>query len=263
MTHLIQRYPLVFSLVLVLSALLVDVYSGVVIGHLAGALTIAQLGSITGGIVALGVAVLVQVLHWWRMIGFRSPRQWGGLLWFLPFVLYGFLPLGAGVTATPGTLLVGIMAGFLIAFWKLSVLGILLAALAPWGKWARVGISAVLFGVMHLGGILAGGHIAPTIMLSVSYAFLAVAYGSLVVRTGALWPAVLTYGVFLASAFAILKSAAPNLATDVSSILPAVFAAVVLAVYGLIALSGTPASLAPREHAPSLVTGTEQNQHVQ
>jgi hypothetical protein len=89
---------------------------------------------------------------------------------------------------------------------------------------------------MHLGGLLVGAAVAPTLLLSLSYLFLAFAFAAVRLRTGVLWPLVGCYALLLTTGAAAQDTAAPNLVASVESILPAVIASLLLAAYGLFAL---------------------------
>jgi hypothetical protein len=136
-----------------------------------------------------------------------------------------------------------VVAGALIAVWKLGALGLMLRALRPRGVWPAPCLAALLFGLMHLGALLVGGSPLPTLLVSLSYLFYGFAAAAVIVRTGLLWPLVLTYAVFLASAAATQDPHAPNLVASVEMILPALVVSAVLAIYGFLVRRRTPWTL--------------------
>ena len=142
--------------------------------------------------------------------------------------------------ASGGAILAGAVAGLLIAFWKLAVLGLLLRAVLPGEPRRAAALAASCYAAMHLGGLLVGAAVAPTLLLSLSYLFLAFAFAAVRLRTGVLWPLVGCYALLLTTGAAAQDTAAPNLVASVESILPAVIASLLLAAYGLFALPRQP-----------------------
>ena len=112
----------------------------------------------------------------------------------------------------------------------------LLYAFIPLGRWRVSSSAALLFGGMHLGGLLLGAAPVPTLLLSLSYLFVAFAFGAAWLRTGLIWPLVISNALLIMSAAATQATEAPNLVVSVASILPAVFVSLVLAVYGALLL---------------------------
>ncbi len=235
-TDSIQGHPLAFS------ALVIGVFGGIDVAMAGGSnLLSLDWSVITTGIVSsavqgvLGVLVISR-LGLWRALGLTGrPARLRMLVWFLPFALYGLLPLTAGVDAIAGKVSAAVAFGVLVAFWKLTVLGLVLYAWLPRGARAAAGLTALLWAGMHLSGILAGGIVAPTLLLSLSYLFLGFAFVAVRLRTGLLWPLVCCYALFLSTAaMALQDNEASNLAASVSDVLPAVVISLLLAGYGLL-----------------------------
>ncbi|MDQ3870777.1 MAG: hypothetical protein M3301_04070 [Chloroflexota bacterium] len=192
-TDSIHRHPLAFS------ALVIGVFAGIDVAMAAASdLWSLEWSVITTGIVSsavqgvLGVLVITR-LGLWRELGLvRRSKQWRTLLWFLPFALYGLLPLTAGIDGSAGKATAAIAFGVLVAFWKVTVLGLVLYAWLPRGTRAAAGLTALLWAAMHLSGILAGGVVTPTLLLSLSYLFLGFALcGSPAANRAALAPRLL------------------------------------------------------------------------
>ena len=102
---------------------------------------------------------------------------------------------------------------------------------------------------MHLSGLLVGAALVPTLLLSLSYLFVAFAFGAAWLHTGLIWPLVISNALLIMSAAATQATEAPNLVASVESILPAVVVSLVLAVYGALLLRKQPIM------RPDLVTG--------
>jgi hypothetical protein len=246
----IRRHPLAFS------ALVIGVFVGIDVAMAAASdLLSLEWSVITKGIISSAVqsllaALVIRRLGLWRELGLvQRPAQWRNLLWFLPFALYGLAPLTAGVDATAGDVAAAVAFGVLVAFWKLAVLGLVLYAWLPRGARAAAALTACSFAIGHLGGILVGSIVVPTLVLSLSYLFLGFAFVAVRLRTGLLWPLVCCYTLFLTTAAMVLQdNGASNLAGSVSDVLPAVSISLVLAGYGLIVWRRPRATAEPAGH---------------
>jgi len=144
--------------------------------------------------------------------------------------------------------------GFLIAFWKLVVLGLLIYAWLPSGERSAAALAAAFWATMHLGGILTGGIVVPTLLLCLSYIFLAFAFGAVRLRTGLFWPLIVSYALLLAGAVAVQDGEASNLVPSVAAIVPAVVISALLASFGLLAL---PRHKQPVEQRPHHDVGAD------
>lgn len=232
--------PLVIAVVVIIETLF-----GALLSRVAPNTPILVVGVITGAVLSALAAFALTRLGWWRATGIVAPISAKQLLWFAPFFVYGLLPLAAGVRATPGAFLLGIIFAALISFWKLAALALVFQSLLPSGRWQAALLAALLYGAMHLGGLLVGGALLPTLLLAVSYVLLAWAFLAVRLRTSALWPAMLANTLLLTSAVATMAGTTPNLAPSVESILPAVVISAILALYGLFVLA-TRRSAAPQ-----------------
>jgi hypothetical protein len=88
---------------------------------------------------------------------------------------------------------------------------------------------------MHVGGIVVGGAVVPTLLLSVSYLFLGLAFVAVRLRLRLLWPLVCCYALLLTTAAMVLQdNGASNLVGSVSDVLPALASSLLLAGYGLV-----------------------------
>ncbi len=233
----IHRRPLLFSLLVVVAAgggeLLLKV---TLVELLSLELTVITIGIVSGAVISLLGAFAVGRLRLWRELGLiRRPSRARSLLWFLPFVIYGVLPLTAGPDLTAGKAAAVTAFGLLIAFWKLVVLGLVLFAWLPRGRRTAAAITAGMWAAMHLiFGILTGAAALPTLVLAVSYLFLSFAFIAVRLRTGLLWPLVASYALLLATAAAVQGDEASNLATSVADLVPLLVISVLLGAYALV-----------------------------
>jgi hypothetical protein len=233
----IHRHPLVFSSLLTGTPVAIELLLKMSADLLSLQSSVITVGIISGLVLTAVAAIAVTRLGLWhqlRMLG--RPQRARTLLWFLPFVIYGVLPLTQGLDVTASKAAGAIAFGLSIAFWKLIVLALLLYAWLPRGERMAAGLAALFWAAMHfVGGILTGAALAPTLILCVSYLFLAFAFVAVRLRTGRLWPLTGCYALLLAAAAATQKNEASNLAATVADMMPALVISALLAGYGLIA----------------------------
>lgn len=232
----IHRHPVAFSVLVIATATATELLVNATLDVLSLRLPIVTVGVISGALLSLLGAVTVTRLGLWRQLGLlKCPAQPRTLLWFLPFVIYGVLPLTEGLHVSADKVAAALAFGLLIAFWKLIVLAVLLHAwLHRGGRWAAAA-TAVFWASMHLGGIFTGATAVPTFVLSLSYLFLAFSFVAVRLRTGLLWPMIATYALLLTTTVAVHGTESSNLVASVHDILPAGGISILLAVYGLAA----------------------------
>ena len=246
--------PLTFSALLIAAVAGVDVLIVATRDLLFLQFSVITTGIISGAVLSLLGALAIRRLGLWRELGLIGrPARRRTLLWCLPFAIYGVLPLTVGLTEgldlTAGKVASAAAFGVLIAFWKLAVLGLVLYAWLPRGARAAAALTACNFGIMHVGGILLGAIVVPTLVLALSYVFLGFAFVAVRLRTGLLWPLACCYALLLTTAAMVLQdNGASNLAGSVSDVLPAVFSSLLLAGYGLIVWRRPRATAEPAGH---------------
>jgi hypothetical protein len=231
-----RRHPLAFSVVTVATVVLVEVLLKLGFDRLGSELPVITVGIISGTLLSLLGASLVARLSLWRELGLVGrPEHARMMLWFLPFMIQGVLPLTQGFDGTIGKGLAAAAFGLLTSFWKLLVLGLILYAFLPRGERSAAALAALAFGAMHIGGILTGGVAMPTLLLALTYLFLGFAFVAVRLRTDLLWPLVGCYAILLGTAGAVQTSDAGNLAATVEGVLPFFGVSVLLACFALIA----------------------------
>jgi uncharacterized protein len=103
------------------------------------------------------VALILSFLGWWRLAGFNQPSVWRDsyLMWF-PFVVVLVLPFLTGIKTSDWSTFVYLVIGYaLTGFMEEGLMrGIVLRVLKPTGTARSVVISALLFGLMHIGNLL-------------------------------------------------------------------------------------------------------------
>ncbi len=246
----IRRHPLTFTGLLIAAETGVNVLMRATRDLLSLEFSVVTTGIISGAVLSLLGALVIRRLGLWRKLGLVGrPERGRTLLWCLPFAIYGMLPLIMVLDVTAGKVAGAVAFGLLIAFWKLTVLGLVLYAWLPRGARAAAALTACSFAIMHLGGILVGGVVLPTLVLSLSYLFLGFAFVAVRLRIRLLWPLVCCYALFLTTAaMASQDNGASNLAGSVSDMLAGVFISLLLAGYGLIAWRRPRATAEPAGH---------------
>ena len=254
-TTSIHRRPLAFSVLLIGAAVGTELLVKAATVLLSLQLSVITVGIISGAVLSVLGAVVITRLAVWDELGVTGrPPRWRTLLWFLPFAVYGVLPLTEGLDATAGKVAGAVAFGVLIALWKFTVLGLLLYAWLPGGTRVAAGRTGLFWGVMHVGGILLGGAVAPTLLLALSCVFLGFAFAAVRLRTGLLWPLVLTYALLMSPAAAVQVDDAGNLVASVSDVVPALTVSLLLAVYGFVAMRRPSATTDPTEQPSEPLT---------
>jgi len=232
----IHRHPFTFSTLVIAAVVAIETLLKVTSDLLSVELSVITVGIINGAVLSLLGALVIQRLGSWRQLGLIGrPVRPRTLLWFLPFAIYGVLPLTQGLDITAGKAAAAVAFGVLIASWKLMVLALVLYAWLPRGPRTSAALTAFFWASMHVGGILTGGIVAPTLVLCLSYLFLVFASVAVRLRTGLLWPIVASYALLLASAVAVQDTEASNLVASVADVMPALAISLLLAGYGLVA----------------------------
>lgn len=247
LTGRLARQPDLYGSLIVAGVFVVAV---VVVGLLgdaaAGAAGLEK--DVRGAVASLGTDVVaVALLAWilsrpgrWEAVGFAPPSEWRSLKLLAFPAVFAFASGAAGFafldTSKAAALALAAPQAFLTGLWEEGLIrGFLLsmflvAALrSDHGPRRAVVASAVIFGLMHLAGLVGGG--APSaVLLQVVYATLfGIGFGALLLRTNALWLLVALHGLF------DLEHALPG---EVPEALPAivVLSYVIMAVYGLFLL---------------------------
>jgi membrane protease YdiL (CAAX protease family) len=146
---------------------------------------------------ALVVAVVLSALGWWKAAGFNFPSEWrdSHLMW-IPFIVVLVLPFLMGMkTGDWGTFFYLLTAYILTGFMEEGLMrGIVLRVLKPAGVNRSVFISALLFGLMHIGNLL---YRNPAIVFAQMLgAFVhGIGLGAIRLRTNTIWFPVILHGL--------------------------------------------------------------------
>lgn len=157
---------------------------------------------------AIAMAGLIAVTGVWRQIGFVTPRGLRGCLYSLP--LWAFIALmyatggGFGSDSAATWILVFVPLAITTSFTEeVLARGGLWAALRPLGAWPMVLGSSVIFGAVHLMGLMSE---LPAVLIY-AQAFMAFAIGLVLaavrISSGSIWLVILIHSVFNWLSFAI------------------------------------------------------------
>lgn len=140
-------------------------------------------------------ALLLTVMGWWKVVGFRLPAKPRDLWYFVVPCLPIVINLIPGVEVTSWLHLVEILAiTLMVGFVEETFFrGLMLVPLKGRGLWRAALITALLFGLTHAMNVLAGKNIAEDaaqIFYAVAIGF---AFAALVLKKGILWPLVLAH----------------------------------------------------------------------
>lgn len=150
-------------------------------------------------LIALSVLVALALtgLGWWRAAGFNGPAQWRDVgVVLIPLLIVIGLPFLRGVNQeNSGSLWYLVAAYALTGFMEEGLMrGIVLRVLKPTGITRSVVISALLFGLMHIGNML---YRNPFIVLAQMLgAFVqGIGLAAIRLRTKTIWFVVLLHGL--------------------------------------------------------------------
>ena len=134
--------------------------------------------------------ILLSVMGWWSIVGFRPPDQPADLWYFVVPFLPAVVSLLAGVElknvlVVTQLLIITLMVGFAE---EAIFRGLMLNALKPQGTWTAVIVTSLLFGLSHSLNVLSGKNLAD-VAVQILYALsIGFAFAALVLKKGIIWP---------------------------------------------------------------------------
>jgi uncharacterized protein len=143
------------------------------------------------------VAVSLTLSGWWKEAGFNARPEWRALpLVWIPLVIVLVLPFLTGVKTSDWGTFVYLLIGYaLTGFMEEGLMrGIVMRVLKPMGANRSVIISALLFGLMHIGNLL---YRNPLIVLAQMVgAFVhGIGLGAIRLRSNTIWFVVALHGL--------------------------------------------------------------------
>jgi uncharacterized protein len=231
-----DQHPLEFSVVVTLTIALLISIAGILMPQPADDYPLAVL-AYDGMRYALAIGLL-SALGWWKRAGFKRKLTWRGIVPFLPMTLFPFLLL---LIAKPGTndplrIFLIIETAFAAGFTEEALFrGVVLRALQPTG-WIRAAIlSSIMFGLLHIAGLLVGAnplYIGLQVFWAILFGF---SLAAPVLVTRLIWPAIFLHFVINAistlSQGSLVNTKQPD-AAALSSLLVLIVLFALLASYG-------------------------------
>jgi uncharacterized protein len=188
-----ERHP--FWFVAILEVIVIFVYLALgTIAHFTNLSNLA-LGSIANFVLTIIAVILLSVMGWWRVVGFRRPDQPSDLLYFIVPFLPAVVSLVAGVEIKNVLLLTQLLLfTLMVGFAEEAIFrGLMLTALKPKGVWTAAIVTSLLFGLSHSLNVLSGKNLID-IVTQILYALaIGFAFAVLVLKKGILYPLVLAH----------------------------------------------------------------------
>jgi uncharacterized protein len=143
------------------------------------------------------VAISLMLLSWWKETGFNARSEWRALpLVWIPLVIVLVLPFLKGIKTSDWRTFAYLLIGYaLTGFMEEGLMrGIIMRVLKPVGANRSVLISALLFGLMHIGNLL---YRNPFIVLAQMVgAFVhGIGLGAIRLRSNTIWFVVVLHGL--------------------------------------------------------------------
>ncbi len=141
-------------------------------------------------LVSILTALALTVLGWWRAVGYNGPSHWRELgLLIIPAAAIIIIPFVAGSKTTDlGTFGYLVFSYFLVGFHEETVYrGIVLKILRPSGPVRAIFLSALLFGLAHLGNVLVRNPFIAIAQAVGAFTGEGVGFGVLRIRTNTIW----------------------------------------------------------------------------
>ena len=188
------RYPVRFAVLVTLAFAAIDVAAALIVPLLVDDDRVLSVVWDVGQY-ALVVGLLTS-LGWWRRAGFATLPSARSLLLLLPLLI---LPALMAVSFDLGThegitIVVLVEAAIAAGFTEEAAFrGVILRALEPLGLLPAAGISAVLFGLVHLVNLAAGANLLATVDQIISGGALGFAFAAAVFATRSIWPVIVIH----------------------------------------------------------------------
>jgi membrane protease YdiL (CAAX protease family) len=151
----------------------------------------------------LAAAFLLAVVAWqrWDDVGLKTAPAAGSLrlLWLPALYIAGFLVLGVLLGLPPITVIFFVLVNtfFVGLSEELMFRGILLQALRHrMAIWPAILVTSLLFGGIHSLNAFATGHLLISLIQSGAALLSGLLFIAIRLRTGSLWPAIITHGLW-------------------------------------------------------------------
>jgi uncharacterized protein len=178
----------------------------------------------------LAAAFLLAVVNWqrWGDVGLKNPPVAGSLrlLWLPALYIAGFLALGARLGLPPPAILAFVLINtfFVGLSEELMFRGVLLQAFRHrMAIWPAILITSLLFGAIHSLNVFTTGHLLPALMQSSAALLSGLLFIAIRLRTGSLWPAVITHGLWDFATFTLIAAGGRMAGPEAAATNPQVF----------------------------------------
>ncbi|MFN8382533.1 MAG: CPBP family intramembrane glutamic endopeptidase [Anaerolineales bacterium] len=143
------------------------------------------------------VALALSVLGWWKAAGFNFPTEWrDSNLMIVPFIIVLGLPFLMGIKPSDAGTFIYLLIGYtLTGFMEEGLMrGIVMRVLKPTGTTRSVFVSALLFGLMHIGNLLYRNPIIVFAQMIGAFVH-GIGLGAIRLRTNTIWFPVILHGL--------------------------------------------------------------------
>ena len=146
-------------------------------------------------VVSLMLALGVTLAGWWRDVGYTAPSTWRHTLWLAVPALIAIAPLAAGIRPLDGQTYAVLIAGYALTGFAEETMfrGVLVKLLEQRSEWAVAGVTALLFGAVHLSNIVIRGEVAIIAAQAVGAAAFGFGFAALRLRTNAIVPLIVLH----------------------------------------------------------------------
>jgi hypothetical protein len=235
MQWLIAERPWRFTATLCIGWLAIGLMTALALPHVFPSIDTTSVRAL-GQIALALVAALLAARGGWHVVEPQGGRVRAARLLIAP-VLIAALPLAAGLRIESWSLVAFLVVMELVVGFseELVFRGLMLRALLPGGATRAVLVSSALFGLVHLANIIYGVSVVVTLLQVLGAFVFGVGMAAIVLRGGALWPAMLIHA--LANAALRFSWLVPQ---PVPTPLMSALVSTLLLIYGVILLRRPP-----------------------
>lgn len=143
-------------------------------------------------ILSVILAIAVTARGWWRDTGYVPVAEWRDTAWLIVPALITLIPLASGIRPLDGSTYAVLIAGYALTGFAEETMfrGILPKILERRSPLMIAAITAILFGLVHLGNIVIRGEVVITFAQAVGAAAFGFGFAALRLRTRTILPLV-------------------------------------------------------------------------
>jgi membrane protease YdiL (CAAX protease family) len=146
---------------------------------------------------SLVLAIGVGAARWWHAVGYTPTTQWRDTAWLAIPALLTLAPLVMGIKTLDASTYGVLIAGYALTGFAEETMfrGVLVKVLEKRSPLMIATITAILFGLVHLGNIVIRGEVAITLAQAVGAAAFGFGYAALRLRTNTIVPLIVTHAL--------------------------------------------------------------------